>query len=113
LEESLTNELSGGERQRIGLARTLYGNPSLLIIDEATSAIDASLENSIVKEIMNPEKSTTVIAISHRISTIKMASRILFMSKGEITGDGHYEEVYSTNKEFRHQIDTMYLKEKK
>jgi ATP-binding cassette subfamily C protein len=111
LEEPLSNELSGGEKQRVGLARTLYGDPSLLIIDEATSALDAKLENSIVGNIMNKENETTVLAISHRISTIKMASRILFMSAGKLTGDGNYEEVYEANEEFRHQIDTMYLKD--
>ena len=100
------SELSGGEKQRIGLARALYRDPILLILDEATSSLDASLEKSVLESIMNQDNKT-VISITHRARAIQMASRILFMSMGKITGDGTFEDLYENNLEFRNQIDVM------
>lgn len=105
--EFMSSELSGGESQRVGLARSLYISPDLLLLDEATSALDASLERRIVEYLMKKDDSRTVIAITHRISTIKLATRIIFMESGRITGDGSFEELYRTHKGFRDQIVAM------
>ena len=102
-----SNDLSGGESQRLGLARALYKKPSLLVVDEATSALDARLEKSIVSHMMEQDRRKTVIAITHRISTIKLASRIIFLANGEITGDNTFEKLYSQHLAFRQQIEAM------
>lgn len=103
----ISDDLSGGETQRLGLARALYKRPRLLVIDEATSALDARLEKSIVGHIMEKDETRTVIAITHRVSTIKLASRIIFVSNGKITGDSSFDRLYFEHVEFRQQIDAM------
>jgi len=71
--------LSGGQRQRVGLARALYTNPKLLILDEATSAIDSVTENKVRRQIEKMKGSTTIILITHRLETLKMADRIILL----------------------------------
>lgn len=109
---TISNDLSGGETQRLGLARALYKKPRLLVIDEATSALDARLEKSIVSHIMERDSHRTVIAITHRVSTIKLASRIIFVADGKITGDDSFKNLYSKHPEFRDQIEAMKVKSK-
>jgi ATP-binding cassette subfamily C protein len=104
---TVSNDLSGGESQRLGLARALYRKPQLLVIDEATSALDARLEKSIVEKIMKRNKQNTVISITHRVSTIRLASRIIFITNGKISGDGTFRNLYKNHLEFKQQIDSM------
>ena len=78
-------KLSGGQRQRIGIARALYTEPKILILDESTSALDNDTEDSIINEILKLKGKTTVIIVSHRINTIKNCDFIFeISSNGEI-----------------------------
>lgn len=85
--------LSGGERQRIALARAILSKAPILILDEATSALDSESEACIQKSLKNLMKSKTVIAIAHRLSTLKEMDRLVVMEKGEIVEIGSHEEL--------------------
>lgn len=85
--------LSGGERQRIALARALLGKPSLLILDEATSALDMENEERIRQAIVNLHGDLTVVAIGHRMATLKHADQVLVMEAGTIIEQGSWEDV--------------------
>jgi len=93
--------LSGGQRQRIGLARALYRNPEVLILDEATSSLDGTTEEAVLKAIQSAAKSRTVIMIAHRLSTLRDCDKIYILEKGNIIGQGKYEELLKKNKQFR------------
>ena len=75
------NSLSGGQRQRITIARTLLGNPKLLVMDEATSSLDYENERRVFSNLINHFNTKTVFFITHRLSTIKRADLILFLHK--------------------------------
>ncbi len=93
--------LSGGQRQRIGLARAMYRNPEVLILDEATSSLDGTTEEHILKAIQSAAQSRTVIMIAHRLNTLKDCDQIYILEKGNIIGQGKYDELLSKNKKFR------------
>lgn len=92
LEENGFN-LSGGQRQRIAIARALLKKPSLLILDEATSNLDAVTENAIRKAIDNLPRDMACIIIAHRLSTIKTCNRLVVMKNGLILEEGSHEEL--------------------
>ena len=101
-------QLSGGQRQRLAIARTFYKNPSLYIFDDCLSAIDATKEQQILVELKNKTKNKTSIIISHRISTLKDADKIIVLANGEITETGNHAELIG-NKGFyfeMHKIQT-------
>jgi ATP-binding cassette subfamily B protein len=85
--------LSGGQRQRVSLARTILQAPSLLILDEATSALDADTEAQICRNLLQRFRGTTVLYITHRLTTLQGADRILFMEKGRIIEDGTHGDL--------------------
>lgn len=85
--------LSGGQKQRMGLARALYPDPRLLVLDEATSSLDASTEANISQTIQKLDFSTTVIIIAHRLSTIQHADIIYFIENGSISAQGKFSEI--------------------
>ena len=89
--------LSGGERQRIAIARAILKNAPILIFDEATSALDSQSEIHIQKSLHNLMKGKTVIAIAHRLSTLREMDRILVFDKGKIVEDGTHEELLQKN----------------
>ena len=89
--------LSGGQRQRIALARALYKEPEILILDEATSSLDSESEKIIQTSINEIHEKYTIIAIAHRLSTIENADRILVVEKGEIAEEGTHSELLSKN----------------
>jgi len=93
--------LSGGQRQRIGIARALYHNPKVLILDEATSALDNLTEQAVMEAVHNLGKNITVILIAHRLSTVKKCDIIFLLEKGELKGQGTFEELIQTNDIFR------------
>jgi ATP-binding cassette subfamily B protein len=94
--------LSGGQQQRIAIARALYRNPEILILDEATTSLD-SLSEAFVQNTLRllGEESKTVIVIAHRLSTISMAQRIIMLEKGKVVQDGSLEELSVIEGPFR------------
>ena len=93
--------MSGGQRQRIGIARALYHSPKVLILDEATSALDNNTEKQVMKEIKNLGKNMTIIMIAHRLSTIRECDSIILLEKGELKGQGTFEELIEINNDFK------------
>lgn len=89
--------LSGGQRQRIAIARTLLVNPPILILDDATSAIDVHIEAGIYEALRTLMSTRTTIVIAHRISTITLAQRVVVLDEGHIVGDGTHEELLATS----------------
>ena len=85
--------LSGGQKQRLSLARALIRNPRILILDDCTSALDASTEATVLNGLRKQAKDTTVLLISQRISTVMRADRILCMENGTVQGLGTHQEL--------------------
>ena len=93
--------LSGGQRQRIGIARALYHNPQVLILDEATSALDNLTEQAVMEAVHNLGHEITIILIAHRLSTVKACDTIFLLEKGELKGQGTFEELTRANQRFQ------------
>lgn len=85
--------LSGGQRQRIAIARTLLSNPKLLVMDEATSALDYDTEKQVCDNLRESLKNCTVFFITHRLTTIRNADRILLLHQGVIAESGTHAEL--------------------
>ena len=86
-------DLSGGERQRISIARTIIQNPKILILDEATAAMDTETERNIQNSITALKDGRTTIAIAHRLSTLRDADKLAVIDEGECIEFGSYEEL--------------------
>jgi ATP-binding cassette subfamily B protein len=85
--------LSGGQRQRIAIARTLLVNPPILVLDDATSAIDVQVEQQIHGALRVLMEGRTTLIIAHRLSTISLADRVVLMDGGAIVADGTHAEL--------------------
>ena len=87
--------LSGGQRQRIGIARALYHNPSILVLDEATSSLDTPTEHGVMQAVQALQGSKTVIIVAHRLSTVEYCDRLYRIEASRITEEGTFDEVVS------------------
>ena len=85
--------LSGGQWQRIGIARTFFRSPNLLLLDEPTSAVDAKAEYEIFQNILQSQKNRTTVIISHRFSTVRKAKKIMVLSHGKMIESGTHAEL--------------------
>ena len=93
--------LSGGQRQRIGIARAIYNDPTVLILDEATSSLDNLTEKKVMQAVDNLTNKMTIIIVAHRLTTVKNCDEIYFFKNGSIADSGNYESLIKTYKTFR------------
>ena len=93
--------LSGGQRQRIGIARTLYYDPQVLVMDEATAALDNETERSFMDALISLSGKRTIIIIAHRLTTVRHCNKIFFLKDGRFVSDGTYDELSASCPEFR------------
>ncbi len=93
--------LSGGQRQRVALARAIITNPRILVLDDATSAVDATTEQAIHDTLRELMEARTTILIAHRRSTLRLAHRIVLIEHGHVVGQGTHDELLATNAGYR------------
>jgi ABC-type multidrug transport system fused ATPase/permease subunit len=100
--------LSGGQRQRVGIARAIYDDPDILVLDEATSSLDNLTEEEFTRAIESFRGRKTVIIIAHRLSTVQKCDRLFFLANGRLVDSGSFDDLVRRNAEFRHmaRIDT-------
>ncbi len=101
--------ISGGQRQRLGIARAMFTRPHLLVLDEATSSLDGETEASISEAIHALRGSTTVVIIAHRLSTVRNADTVVYLSKGKVLAVGTFDEVRKAVPDFDYQAKIMGL----
>ena len=93
--------LSGGQRQRLSIARALYKDPDIIVLDEATNSLDALTEKNIIEYLLKNYKNTTLIMIAHRLSVLKRCNEILLFDKGKIVDAGTYDFLFENNQVFK------------
>jgi ABC-type multidrug transport system fused ATPase/permease subunit len=91
--------LSGGQRQRIGIARALYNNPDVLVLDEATSSLDTETEHGVMQAVQAMQGEKTVIIVAHRLSTVEYCDRLYRLENARIVDEGTFSEVTSRTKD--------------
>jgi ABC-type multidrug transport system fused ATPase/permease subunit len=103
------NFLSGGQRQRLGLARALITSPQILVLDEATSSLDAETEAIVADALDGLKGAVTIIVVAHRLSSVKKADKLVYLKDGKIVSVGTFDQVKSTTPEFEHQVKLLSL----
>ena len=101
--------LSGGQRQRVAIARAFLKDAPILILDEATAALDAESEALIQQELDRLVEGRTALIVAHRFSSIRVATRILVFESGRIVGDGSHAELYASCPLYRELYDRQSL----
>ena len=102
-------KLSGGQRQRLGIARAMFTNPKLLVLDEATSSLDAETEASVSAAIQALRGGTTILMIAHRLATVRTADLVIYIADGQILAQGTFAEVRKSVPEFDKQAKLLGL----
>lgn len=95
-----SNGLSHGQKQRLAIARALYRDPEILILDEATSSLDVKVESLITETLKEIGKSKTIVAIAHRLSTLKACNKLIYLKDGQIVDIGTFDELCSRYPDF-------------
>jgi ATP-binding cassette subfamily C protein len=107
--DSIGNRLSGGELQRISIARALYLNAKLIVLDEGTSSLDGNTEKYVTDYLFSLKGKVTIIIVAHRLSSIKMADNIYYLEEGEIKSSGKFYELQESLPNFAAQVKNMSL----
>ncbi len=102
-------KLSGGERQRVAIGRALLRRPRLLLLDEATSQLDAVNESALRDTIADAARTTTVLVVAHRLSTVTMADRIVVMDAGTVRAVGTRSELIAGDLLYAELAATQFL----
>jgi len=102
--------LSGGEKQRLSIARAILKKSPIILLDEATSSLDAETESKIQKAITYLTKGRTTIVIAHRLSTILNSDKIYVIDKGKVIGEGNHKELLETSEEYKNFYDKQIRK---
>lgn len=102
-------KLSGGQRQRLGIARALLTKPKLLVLDEATSSLDGETEANISQALSSLQGEVTIILIAHRLSSVRTAEKVIYLSEGRVICEGSFEFVRNTVPNFDKQAKLMGL----
>jgi ABC-type bacteriocin/lantibiotic exporter with double-glycine peptidase domain len=88
--------LSGGQRQRIGIARALYHDPSVLVLDEATSSLDTQAESDVMESVRALQGHKTIVIVAHRLSTVERCDRLYYLEHGRIVREGAPVQILRT-----------------
>lgn len=99
-----SNGLSQGQKQRLAIARALYRDSEILIFDEATSALDVQVENEITEMLKTLSTSKTIIAIAHRLSTLKACNKLIYLKDGKIVDIGTFSELSARHEDFHNLV---------
>jgi len=102
--------LSGGQRQRISIARAILRNADILVLDEATSAMDTESEKLVQEALDNVMKNRTSIVIAHRLSTIQHADKIIVITAGEIVEQGSHQELLDLKGKYYDLLQIQYAR---
>lgn len=105
-----SNGLSQGQKQRLAIARALYRDPQIIILDEATSALDVQIEHEITEMLKEISTTKTIIAIAHRLSTLKACNKLIYMKNGTIVDVGTFAELSERYEEFENLIKLSSIK---
>lgn len=93
--------LSGGQRQRVAIARALYRDPSIIFMDEGTSALDAATERSVIAGLRHGRHDRTLVMVAHRLSTLQACDEIIVLHEGTVEARGTYDDLLASNVRFR------------
>ena len=96
--------LSGGQRQRIGIARAFYHDPAILVLDEATAALDNETEREIVSVMEKFRGEKTILTIAHRLTTVRHCDRLFYLSAGQLVASGTYEQLQKECPAFQRMV---------
>ena len=102
-------QLSGGQRQRLGIARALFTHPKLIVLDESTSALDAETEAAVSEAIVSLKGEVTIVMIAHRLSTVRRADQVYYLSGSKLLASGTFDEVRDAVPNFNEQAILMGL----